>query len=291
LIADVDDGRAKEICRVMRTVRLGEGVDQTGRFSDAAMERTFTAVAEYAEILAEHEVDRRRFVATSASRDARNSDVFVAGVSEWIGVDPEVISGEEEAALSFKGATAGRTYPQPTLVFDIGGGSTEFILGAARPQSWSSVNIGCVRLTERLVTSDPLNPQDIEAVERTIEEALDTVAAGVALARAQSAVGLAGTVTTVAALALDLPGYLPNKIDGTELTLSQVESVVARLLSLTTVERSALAIMQPGRADVICSGALILRAILRRLQIDTLHVSEHDILDGIALSLTGPDLH
>ncbi|MCH9815312.1 MAG: Ppx/GppA family phosphatase [Actinomycetia bacterium] len=285
LIADVSAGHCHEVVRLMRTVRLGEGVDRTGRLSPAALERTFAAVSEYAAVLDEHQVVDRRFVATSASRDASNAAEFVAGVQERLGISPEVISGHEEAALSFEGATANQQYPRPTLVFDIGGGSTEFILGNDQPQTWASVDIGCVRLTERLVSSDPLTANDVELIEQTVEQALDAVQQEVDLGAALGAVGLAGTATTVAALVLGLPRYEPAQIDGAELSVSAVEDAVADLLAMTTAQRQELPVMQPGRADVICSGALILRAVVRRLSAETVFISERDILDGLALSL------
>ena len=289
LIADVSAGECQEVVRLMRTVRLGEGVDRTGRLAPAALERTFAAVAEYAAVLDDHGANERRFVATSASRDASNAEVFIAGVRERLGIAPEVITGQEEAALSFLGATAAKRFPQPTLVFDIGGGSTEFILGEKGPTSWASVDIGCVRLTERLVTSDPLTPKNISTIRETVDRALETVSERVDLAAARCAVGLAGTATTMAALVLGLPIYEPNRIDGAELPVSAVEAAVEDLLAMTTAQRQRLPVMQPGRADVICSGAIILGSVLRRLPLETLFISERDILDGIALSLAGPD--
>ena len=287
-----DDG-LHDVARLMRVVRLGEGIDTTGVISDAALERTFAACDEYAGLIADAGVDAdaTRFVATSASRDARNREVFVAGVRERFGVAPEVITGSQEAALSFAGAVSSPPVRQAAaplrLVVDIGGGSTEFVLGDSSPQSSCSVNIGCVRLSERHVRSDPPDAEELRALAADADEAIAEAGAQVDLSAARSLVGLAGTVTTVAALALGLPEYDPEAIHGSRITAAQVGQVASDLAQMTHAERLALPVMHPGRADVIVSGSLILQRIVAAVGVDEVVVSEHDILDGIAASVVG----
>jgi len=274
----------------MEIVRLGEGVDRTGRLSDAALERTFAATQVYASEIARLGAERVRFVATSASRDAENRADFVAGVLDRIGVEPEVVTGDEEARLSFDGATrevSGKA-PGPFLVVDIGGGSTEFVLGGDRPTAALSVDIGCVRLTERHLRSDPPTSAEIAAARDDIEALLDEVAARVPVGDARTVIGLAGSVTTVAAIDLGLGEYDSAAIHLSTLTSTAVHDVAERLLGLTRAERAAIPVMHPGRVDVIGGGALILDVVMERVGrltgIDRLLVSEHDILDGIAWS-------
>ena len=280
LIADVDDaGVLHEQVRLMRIVRLGEGVDRSGEFSTEALARTFAALDEY---------DQIRFVATSASRDVRNREEFVAGVRLRLGIEPDVISGDEEAELSFMGAIRG--LPEdlvklPALVVDIGGGSTEFVLGAAKPTNRISVDIGCVRFAERHLLSDPATPEQIEAAETDLAKALDSVRAAVPFDHAASLVGLAGSVTTVAAMAFELPEYDPALLHGSIITAAQVEEVTSRLLAMTKANRAELPFMHPGRVDVIGAGALVLRAIVRATGSTEVVVSETDILDGIVYTL------
>lgn len=285
------DGGPRDIARLMRIVRLGEGIDTTGVISDAALERTFAACDEYAALIADAGVDAVRFVATSASRDAQNREVFVAGVRERLGVEPEVITGTEEAALSFTGAVSSPEVKQAAeplrLVVDIGGGSTEFVLGDSSPQASCSVNIGCVRLAERHVRSDPPDLAELGALASDADAAIAEAGAQVDLTAARSLVGLAGTVTTVAALALELPEYDPEAIHGSRITAAQVEQVAQALAAMTQAERLALPVMHPGRADVIVSGAVILQRIVAAVGVDDVVVSEHDILDGIAASIMG----
>lgn len=274
--------------REMRMVRLGEGVDRTGRLSEAALERTFAAVEEYAAIIARHDVARIRFCATSASRDAANADVFVAGVRERLGVDPEVVSGDEEAALTFDGAVrALRESPAaPALVIDIGGGSTELVLGrdlAAGPSIAVSMDVGSVRLTERHLRSDPATPDEVAAVIGDIESALD--ACKVPVDEAATVVGVAGTITTVAAGVLGLDDDDRSRIDQAVLEYADVRACVDRLVASTLAQRRSWSWIHPGRVDVIVAGALILQQVLARSATDRLIVSEADILDGIAWSL------
>ena len=288
LVADVDGAELSPIDRRMIVVRLGEGVDRTGAFSDAALGRTFAACEEYAAVLDELGVERLRFVATSASRDVTNRDAFVDGVRDRIGVEPEVISGDQEAALSFHGAVAGlpaRLIAAPRLVVDIGGGSTEFVLGDEVPTASVSVNIGCVRMTERHLRSDPPTPEQISATEADIAEALDRAAGVVDWSSARSLVGVAGTVTTIVALVHGLAAYDPAEIHGRSASAREVAEWTDRLLAMPRAERAGLPVMHPGRIDVIGGGAMVLRAILRRTGQDRVVASETDILDGVARAL------
>jgi exopolyphosphatase / guanosine-5'-triphosphate,3'-diphosphate pyrophosphatase len=274
--------------RETRIVRLGQGVDATGRLADEALARTFEALDEYAALIREHDVARLRFCATSATRDAENSEVFVEAVRTRLGVTPEVLTGAEEAALSFDGAVRQlRAEPAlPVLVVDIGGGSTELILGAsltAPPSAADSMDIGSVRQHERHLRSDPPTSAQVAACVGDIDRHLD--ACPVSPAEAASVVGVAGTVTTVAAGVLDLPAYDRDAIDQAVLPADQVHAMVDRLVGMTVAERLALPWLHPGRADVIGAGALILSRVLRRTAVESLVVSEADILDGIAWSL------
>jgi exopolyphosphatase/guanosine-5'-triphosphate,3'-diphosphate pyrophosphatase len=281
-----------ERARLMRIVRLGEGVDETGEFSPAALDRTFGAVEEYAAVVQELGVERLRFVATSASRDVSNRAVFVGGVRDRLGVEPEVISGTEEAQLSFTGAIRGLppgSTTLPALVVDIGGGSTEFVIGSAQPDRAASVDIGCVRMTERHLRSDPPTAVEIASARRDIEEAAARALEQVPAAAARCLVGLAGTVTTVSAMAMDLPEYDAAVLHGSRISAADVASVSDRLLAMTRAERAALPFMHPGRVDVIGAGALVWSLVVGRVAracgITEVLTSEHDILDGIAWSL------
>lgn len=296
LVADVDGPDLHEVVREMTVVRLGEGVDRTGAFSQAALDRTFAACEDYAATLSRVGVERMRFVATSASRDVSNRNAFIAGVRERLGVEPEVISGAEEARLSFRGAVEGLPpdrVAMPTLVVDIGGGSTEFVLGerssdgAVDVEAAVSVDIGCVRMTERHLHGDPPSLEEIARVEADVAAALDRAAAEVPLDRARSLIGVAGTVTTVLALVHGLPAYDPAAIHGLVATPEDVEAMTERLLAMPRAERAALSVMHPGRVDVIGGGALVLRAIVRRTGLPVI-ASETDILDGVARSLADP---
>ncbi|MDO5493480.1 MAG: Ppx/GppA phosphatase family protein [Nesterenkonia sp.] len=295
LIADVaDDGASlTDVERAMTVVRLGEGVDAAGELSEAALDRTFAAVDDYADRITAHGAESVRFVATSATRDAGNREVFVEGVRERLGVDPEVISGEEEAALSFAGAASVLDWEtdRRVLVVDLGGGSTEFVLGtAAGVESSISTDMGCVRFTERHLSSDPPTDREIAAAVSEVREHLDDVAAAVDLASVETVVGVAGTITTVAAEALHLTSYDRTAIHGAESATAEVREAADRLLSATAEQRAAKGFMHPGRVDVIGAGALIWRTILDRVEeltdgrTDSAIASEHDILDGIALS-------
>jgi exopolyphosphatase/guanosine-5'-triphosphate,3'-diphosphate pyrophosphatase len=286
LVADVEDGALADVHREMRIVRLGQGVDETGVLAPEALERAFAALRDYASIALETGVERLRMVATSATRDAANAEEFVAGATTILGVAPEVVSGEEEARLSFRGATAELVgVAAPYLVCDIGGGSTEVVLGSADVTQSVSVDVGCVRLTERRLTADPPTPDEVDAAVADIGLALDAVDAAVDVAAGRTFVGLAGSVTTVAALALALPAYDPRAIHLARIPALAVEDVTELLLRATREERAALPVMHPGRVDVIAAGALVLREAMRRWTIPEVIASERDILDGIAFSV------
>ncbi|MGW1775030.1 Ppx/GppA phosphatase family protein [Streptomyces sp. NPDC002104] len=296
LVADLDraTGELTDLDRRMTVVRLGQGVDRTGRLAPEALERTFAACREYAAVIKELGAERVRFVATSASRDAENRDEFVRGVLDILGVEPEVISGDQEAEFSFTGATgelAGRTdLERPFLVVDIGGGSTEFVVGTEHVGAARSVDVGCVRMTERHLTvdgvvTDPPTAEQIAAIRADIEAALDLASETVPLAEARTLVGLAGSVTTVAAIALGLEAYDSARIHHSRIPYGTVREVSERMLTLTHAERAAIPVMHPGRVDVIGAGALVLLAIMERVGASEVVVSEHDILDGIAWSI------
>ncbi|MFN8195890.1 MAG: Ppx/GppA phosphatase family protein [Nocardioidaceae bacterium] len=284
-------GRLPEVfVRESRTVRLGQGVDRSGRLADEALDRAFAAIDDYAELVAAHPVERIRFCATSATRDASNAAVFAAGVRARLGVDPEVVSGDEEARLTFDGAVRNlREDPaEPVLVVDIGGGSTELVLGRRADdrtlvEAAVSLDIGSVRLFERHLHSDPPSPDELRACVADVDAALDTTE--VPLAAARTVVGVAGSIITVGAGVLDLPAYDPRRTDQAVVAVDEVHAYVERLGRMTHAERLALPYMHPGRADVIVAGALILDRVLRRTTLASMTVSEADILDGIAWSI------
>jgi exopolyphosphatase/guanosine-5'-triphosphate,3'-diphosphate pyrophosphatase len=290
LIADIENGKLTDVVRTMVIVRLGEGVDKTGEFSQAALTRTFAAIDTYAALIAEHKPELVRFVATSASRDVSNRGEFVDGIVARLGIEPDIISGDEEAALSFVGATADllnfeQAPTPPYLVVDIGGGSTEFVLGTIKPTAAISTNVGCVRMTERHLVSDPATSEQIAAATADIDAAIDQSYSAVPIAEAKSLIGLAGSVTTVAALALGLAEYDSEAIHGSRISASEVHRVTQELLTMTRVQRAALGPMHEGRIDVIGSGALVLDRIMARTGLSEVVVSERDILDGIARAL------
>ena len=295
LLADVDPGRAEltDVIRRMEIVRLGQGVDQTGWLAPEALARTMAVLRDYASIIAGSGAQAVRMVATSATRDAGNAAEFVRMVKEVLGVAPEVLTGDEEAVLSFTGATAELAAgpdPGPFLVADIGGGSTEFVLGpvGGPPTHGISVNVGCVRMTERRLHSDPPADREVAAAAADIDVALDTVAAAVPVRDARTLIGLAGSVTTVAAIAMGLPAYDAALIHHARVSAADVRAVTRGLLGQTRAERGAIGVMHPGRVDVIGGGALILDRLMQRFGFGEVLVSEHDILDGMAWSLAGP---
>ncbi|MFD7298767.1 exopolyphosphatase [Streptomyces sp. NPDC059897] len=297
LVADAnpETGELVDLDRRMTIVRLGQGVDKTGRLAPEALERTFAACREYAEVIKEHGAEKLRFVATSASRDAENREDFVRGVLNILGVEPEVITGDQEATFSFTGATkelTGRAdLDKPYLVVDIGGGSTEFVVGDDSVRAARSVDIGCVRMTERHLVaedgtvSDPPTPAQVEAIRQDIAEALDLVNQTVPLTEARTLVGLAGSVATVSALALGLSEYDSTAIHHSRISFDKVAELTDWLLESTHDQRALKPVIHPGRVDVIASGALVLRLIMEWTGAREVVVSEHDILDGIAWSV------
>lgn len=283
-----------QVHRSMRVVRLGEGIDATGEFAPAALERTFAGAEEIAAILAPLHPERVRFVATSATRDAGNREAFMDGIEARLGVRPEVISGDEEARLSFLGATSGvdAGSRERLLVVDLGGGSTECVLGDGRGvMAARSVDMGAVRFTERFLHSDPPSEAEIAAAEAATRELLAVVEESVDLSSVERVVGVAGTITTVTAHALDLPEYSSEAINSTVLPIGIVEAAASELLSWPKHRIASLPYVHPGRVDVLQAGALIWRTLLKHLEevtagrVRSAVTSEFDILDGIALDL------
>ncbi|AKU15944.1 Ppx/GppA phosphatase family protein [Luteipulveratus mongoliensis] len=295
LIADREDGALTDIVRRMEIVRLGQGVDVTGRIAPEAMDRTLRVAAEYAAQCHEHGAERVRFVATSASRDASNAAEFVDGIRSAFGdldVTPQVVSGDEEASLSFTGATGdllASGVRAPYLVVDLGGGSTELVRGTTAVEQARSVDIGCVRMTERHLRSDPPTCTEIAAALADIHAALDLAERTVDLSGIGTLVGLAGSVTTITAHALGLRRYDSAAIHGTSLPVDVVLGACTDLLEMTREQRASLGFMHEGRVDVIGAGALVWRTVIERMidrsAITEVTASEHDILDGIALSV------
>jgi exopolyphosphatase/guanosine-5'-triphosphate,3'-diphosphate pyrophosphatase len=292
LVADVDGHRLTDVVRRMEVVRLGAGVDRTGQLSPEALARTFGVLDDYAAELRALEVEAVRMVATSATRDASNRGDFVSGVLQRLGTEPEVVSGDEEAALSFIGATrelqGDSELATPYLVVDIGGGSTEFVLGdESGPIAARSVDIGCVRMTERHLADDPASEPQIEAARADVVAAIGVARSVVPVEKAQTLIGLAGSVTTVVALALGLEQYDAQRIHHSRVSAADVRRITAELLAATRADRAAMPVMHPGRVDVIGGGALVLDTIMAECGFADVVASEHDILDGIAFSLVG----
>jgi exopolyphosphatase/guanosine-5'-triphosphate,3'-diphosphate pyrophosphatase len=286
LIADIEGNNFREVTRQMQVGRLGQGVDETNKFHPDALERTFAAVDLYAAEIVRRGVEKIRFCATSATRDATNRNIFIDGVKERLGIEPEVISGDEEARLSFAGATRefNRT-DGPFLVVDIGGGSTEFVLGTDTVESAISVNIGCVRMSERHFHNDPPTADEITIARSDIQNAIDIASASVDIKSAKTLVCVAGTATTVAAAALNLPEYDRHAIHLSRISADQVHAVSNKFLTMTRDERAALGYMHPGRVDVITAGSLVLSKIVKATGATEFVASENDILDGMAWSL------
>ncbi|MBB5807581.1 exopolyphosphatase/guanosine-5'-triphosphate,3'-diphosphate pyrophosphatase [Saccharothrix ecbatanensis] len=299
LVADVttsDSGERslRDVHREMRVVRLGQGVDATGELHPDAIARTRAALVDYTNILRRKGTERVRMVATSATRDAANKDRFFDMTREVLGVEAEVITGDEEARLSFTGAVSDLDPGEgPFLVSDIGGGSTELVLGAwngvlGDVEAARSVDIGCVRLTERCLRGDPPTEADVEEAVRVTRDILAEAFEAVPTAKTNTWIGVAGTVTTLVALTKDLPQYDPAEIHLARIGLDRIRETTAKLLTMSHDERAALGPMHPGRVDVICGGALIVRTLADHLEsrgVTELVSSEHDILDGIAFSL------
>ncbi len=297
LIADVDKGGLCDVHRETRIVRLGQGVDATGEFAADAISRTRAALADYAVLLQRHGVERVRMVATSAARDVANRDAFFAMTADVLGaVIPgamaEVITGAEEASLSFRGAVGELdSAAGPFVVVDLGGGSTEIVFGGDAVEASYSADIGCVRLTERCLYSDPPTPGEVAAARQVVRERLDVALEAVPVDGAQSWIGLAGTMTTLSALAHNMTTYDAGAIHLSRVAGPDLLAVCERLIGMSRSERAALPPMHEGRADVIGGGAIVVEELARELRdragIDELIVSEHDILDGIVLSIAG----
>ncbi|OBJ33760.1 exopolyphosphatase [Mycobacterium colombiense] len=297
LIADFDGGRLRDVHRETRIVRLGQGVDATGEFAADAIARTRAALTDYAALIKEHGAQRVRMVATSAARDVANRDAFFAMTAEVLGaVLPgavaEVITGAEEAELSFRGAVGELDRATgPFVVVDLGGGSTEIVVGGDAVTASYSADIGCVRLTERCLHSDPPTPEEVAAARQVVRERLEVALDVVPVAGAKTWVGLAGTMTTLSALAHNMTTYDSAAIHLSRVAGNDLLSVCERLIGMTRAERAALPPMHEGRADVIGGGAIVVEELARELRaragIDELTVSEHDILDGIVLSIAG----
>jgi len=286
LVADVEGGAiVAEHAREMVITRLGKGVDRTGRFDPAALARTLEVLAGYAETCRRLGVERRRLVATSATRDAADRQVFLDGVRDLLGVEAEVLTGQAEAAAAYRGATTGLDGDRPTLVVDIGGGSTELILGDGAAKAMVSLDIGCVRLFERHLHRDPPAPDEVAALRADVAGHLPRVAEVLDPAAAERVVGVAGTVTTVTAIALGLDAYDPRRIHHQALDPAEIGAVAGKLAAMTVAERAAMPVMAKGREDVIAAGALLLDELVGMFHLREVIASESDILDGVLLGL------
>jgi exopolyphosphatase / guanosine-5'-triphosphate,3'-diphosphate pyrophosphatase len=291
LVADVEgsgpDAKLRPLDRRMRITRLGQGVDRARALAADAIDRTVDVLREYRAALNDHHVERLRATATSAARDASNRDEFFASVRDVLGAMPELLSGEEEARLSFLGATADLDAPAPYLVVDIGGGSTEFVLGAEYPTALASLDIGCVRITEQFLVSDPPAPEELANAIATVRDLVAEVPRLVpGAANAATLVGLAGTITTIAAVEQGLPEYDAERIHHFRLTRDAAEEVFRTLATETAAQRAHNPGLEEGRVDVIVGGAVVLVSILRVLGFEEVLVSEADILDGLVRSLS-----
>ena len=287
LIADITDGNFREIIREMEIVRLGQGVDATGQFDPEAVERTLSATRKYADLIRSKGVEKIRFCATSATRDASNREIFIDGVKEILGIEPEVIPGSEEATLSFIGATKELKHAEaPYLVVDIGGGSTEFVLGTEEVKYAKSVNIGCVRMAERHLKVSPPKTLDVQNAIADIDKAIFEASHIVPLTEAKTVIAVAGTATTVAAAALNLDEYDRYTIHLSRIPTEKVLEVAQRFSLMKRDELAALPYMHPGRVDVIAAGAIVLSRVMIATGAKEFVASESDILDGMAWSLS-----
>ena len=288
LISDIDTSTntATDVVREMRIVRLGEGVDRTNAFLPTALERTFKAVEEYDKLLLKHNVEHVRFVATSATRDAQNKAMFIKGVIDRLRIVPEVIAGVEEAALSFDGATRSlrQKHVAPFLVIDLGGGSTELVIGDKEPTGAYSMDVGCVRMTERHTPGGNPTKEQEEAIRTDVRNALKVAGTKVDWETAKTVVGVAGTITTVAAHVLNLKTYDPDVLHGASITAEQVSQTAQDFITLTPAQRGALPYMHEGRIEVITAGSIVLDEVMKGIGAQTLIASERDILDGVTWS-------
>jgi exopolyphosphatase/guanosine-5'-triphosphate,3'-diphosphate pyrophosphatase len=288
LISDIDTSTntATDVVREMRIVRLGEGVDRTNAFLPTALERTFKAVEEYDKLLLKHNVEHVRFVATSATRDAQNKAMFIKGVIDRLRIVPEVIAGVEEAALSFDGATRSlrQKHSAPFLIIDLGGGSTELVIGDKEPTGAYSMDVGCVRMTERHTPGGNPTKEQEEAIRTDVRNALKVAGTKVDWETAKTVVGVAGTITTVAAHVLNLKTYDPDVLHGASITAEQVSQTAQDFITLTPTQRGALPYMHEGRIEVITAGSIVLDEVMKGIGAQTLIASERDILDGVTWS-------
>ena len=288
LISDIDTSTntATDVVREMRIVRLGEGVDKTNAFLPTALERTFKAVEEYDKLLLKHNVEHVRFVATSATRDAQNKAMFIKGIIDRLKIVPEVIAGVEEAALSFDGATRSlrQKHSAPFLVIDLGGGSTELVIGDKEPTGAYSMDVGCVRMTERHTPGGNPTKEQEEAIRTDVRNALKVAGTKVDWKTAKTVVGVAGTITTVAAHVLNLKTYDPDVLHGASITAEQVSQTAQDFITLTPAQRGALPYMHEGRIEVITAGSIVLDEVMKGIGAQTLIASERDILDGVTWS-------
>jgi exopolyphosphatase/guanosine-5'-triphosphate,3'-diphosphate pyrophosphatase len=288
LISDIDTSTntATDVVREMRIVRLGEGVDRTNAFLPTALERTFKAVEEYDKLLLKHNVEHVRFVATSATRDAQNKAMFIKGVIDRLRIVPEVIAGVEEAALSFDGATRSlrQKHSAPFLIIDLGGGSTELVIGDKEPTGAYSMDVGCVRMTERHTPGGNPTKEQEEAIRTDVKNALKVAGTKVDWKTAKTVVGVAGTITTVAAHVLNLKTYDPDVLHGASITAEQVSQTAQDFITLTPAQRGALPYMHEGRIEVITAGSIVLDEVMKGIGAQTLIASERDILDGVTWS-------
>ncbi len=280
-----EDQGLEEFARDMVITRIGEGVDRTGRIDPEALARTVDVLERYCRRARALHAERISVSATAAVREASNRDELDAAVRTHAGSELEVVTGEREAALSFLGATHRLDAPGPLLVLDIGGGSTEFAVGTERPEASVSTSMGSVRLTERLIRTDPPSEEDLGAVRKEVQDIVDGVERSVPVRTARTLVAVAGTPTTIQSISLGLPFYDPEAIHRSWLSLLEAERVLEDLAAMTTDERSAIPVMAPGRADVIVAGDVILVEVMRRFGFERALVSETDILDGLALEL------
>jgi len=271
--------------RDLEITRLGQGVDAQRRLAPDAIERTVAAVHRYADRARALGADRMRIAATSAVRDASNRDDFLRAVRDAVGVEPDVLSGEQEAALSFAGAAADLRNVGMLCVLDIGGGSTELVVGRDGVDAWISLDVGSVRLTERWIRHDPPTADELVAVERQADDALAEAAQRVHPERAEKLVGLAGTITTIAAVHAGIETYDRDAIHHLEIEAGGIDVIVAKLAAMSASERRALPVMPPGREDVIVAGGIILQRVMRRFGFGRVVVSESDILDGLVASI------
>ena len=286
LIADISNGIFKEVVRSMEVVRLGQGVDKNKSFHPDAIKRTLDAVEMFSEVIASKGVERIRFCATSATRDATNRSLFTDGVRGILGVEVEVIPGEEEAMLSFNGATKELMQSDaPYLVVDIGGGSTEFVFGSNKVENAKSVDIGCVRMSERHFTSQPTTMDQVASATIDIDTAIAQAASVVPILNAKTLVAVAGTATTVAAAALELKDYDRHLIHLARISADKVHKVSDMFQSMNKDEIANLGYMHPGRVDVITAGSLVLSRVMAATGASEFVASESDILDGMAWSL------